>query len=122
MRTSYCLSAGCAAMGSRDGHPECSALDTVYPHGTCPFFKTRERAKTDRDEVFERIKDAGIFAKDGTYIQRFTKARRIEDETGKAKTEIYPDIVAWMEWLKDREILSNEFVENYKMKHNIECV
>ena len=119
MATSHCNFAGCAHMRIINGNPDCSILtkpcwDDV---GNCKFFVTKAQAKLDREAVEERVRESGVLGRDGTYMQRFVRAKRVEDEDGDAHTEVYPDIVAWLEWLQSRGIITLDRVNNYKARH-----
>lgn len=116
---SHCNFAGCVHIRIANGKPDCAILTKPCwdGNGNCKFFVTKDQAKLDRDAVSERILGSGALSRDGTYMQRFTRARRIEDEDGDARTEIIPDVVAWLEWLCKRGIVSLDHVNGYKHTH-----
>lgn len=113
-----CMMAGCVSMAIRNGTAECMTLEKpCYDEfGHCKFFKTKQQAKLDREAVSERAKESGAFEQDGTYRQRFVRAKRVE-ENGKAKTEIFPNIVEWLTWLYDRGTITLDHLERYKQAH-----
>lgn len=85
--------------------------------GDCPFFVKPAAAEESRRRAARRAAEKKLYNTDGTYSQRFTRVRWVQQKDGSEKAEITADIPAWLDNLAKDGVITQEYANSQKWRY-----